>query len=141
MATPMMLVANFQRDVVIDQSNKKISGTLHYVDYPDYSSDKEEQSGHYLLLYFDPNWYANVDGFDYVDTLRNVERPIYTKINVELVGGTETIVRTPTIDAKMVIFRITDPKTQKIKVTCFKESSAVYTEIFSLTDMVLEPKA
>lgn len=127
--------------MVIDQSNKKISGTLHYVDNPNYSSNKEEQSGHYLNLFFDPNWYNGMNWTSNGDPFSGVERPIYTKFNVELVGGTETIVRTITISRYGLIIRITDPKTQTIKVTCFKESSAVYTETFSLTDLVLEPKA
>lgn len=134
-------VRDFQSDVVIDQSNKKISGTLHYINYPDYSSDKEEQSGHYLILFFDPNWISGIKWTSNGDPFSDVERPIYTKFNVELVGGTETIVRTITADRYSPIIRITDPKTQKIKVTCFKESSAVSTETFSLTDLVLEPKA
>lgn len=141
MVNGYLTVNDIQSDLVIDQSNKKISGTLHYIDYPDYSSDKEEQSGHYLHLSFDPNWSRGIKWTSNGDPLYDVKRPIYTKFNVELVGGTETDVKNITINRQAAIFRITDSKTQKIKVTCFKESSAVYTEIFSLTDLVLEPKA
>lgn len=133
MVNGWMKVSDFQSDVVIDQSNKKISGTLHY-----HNSSHEGQSGYYLIISFDPNWKSGITGFE---TMDNVERPIYTKFNVELIGGTETIVETVTLGTSNVVLSITDPKTQKIKVTCFKESSAVYTEIFSLTDLVLEPKA
>lgn len=119
--------------MVIDQSNKKISGTLHYVNYT--------YSGHYLILYFDPNWIRGINWTSNGDPWYNIKRPIYTKFDVELVGGTKPIVQTIAESYSAAILRITDQKTQKIKVTCFKESSAVYTEIFSLTDLVLEPKA
>lgn len=45
-------VEELQKDIVINENNK-ISGTLnHITDYEEFSSNKEEQTGNYLALYF-----------------------------------------------------------------------------------------
>lgn len=117
-------VSDLQSNVTIN-SDKKIDGTLKYVkNYTGFSSKTEEQSGNYLALDFSDNWLSDNDP---------------TSFSVELVGGTSGP-KTLTDSESFCIFRVTDPKTQTIKVSS-TDSTGTTTISYILTDLVLEPKA
>ena len=118
------LVSDLQNGVKIN-ANEKIDGTLKYVkNYTGFSSTTEEQSGHYLALDFSDNWLSDNDP---------------TSFSVELVGGTSGP-KTLTDSDSFCVFRITDPKTQTVKVTS-TDSTGTTTTSYILTDLVLEPEA
>lgn len=117
-------VSDLQSNVTIN-SDKKIDGTLKYVkNYTGFSSKTEEQSGNYLALDFSDNWLSDNDP---------------TSFSVELVGGTSGP-KTLTDSDSFCVFRVTDPKTQTIKVSS-TDSTGTTTVSYILTDLVLEPKA
>ena len=116
-------VSDLQDDVVIN-TNRRITGTLHYVDgYTDFSSVVGEQSGHYLALDFADNWLGDTDP---------------TTFTVELKGGTKGPVTLTELDA-FCIFRVTNPNTQSIKVVS-TDSTGTTTVEYSLKGLTLEPK-
>lgn len=116
-------VSDLQDDVVIN-TNKKITGTLYYVEnYTDFSSVVGEQSGHYLALDFADNWLGDTDP---------------TTFTVELKGGTKEPV-TLTEGDSFCVFRVTNPNTQSIKVVS-TDSTGTTTVEYSLKGLTLEPK-
>lgn len=116
-------VSDLQDDVVIN-TNKKIDGTLYYVEnYTDFSSVAGEQSGHYLALDFADNWLGDADP---------------TTFTVELKGGTKGPVTLTEGDA-FYVFRVTNPNTQSIKVVS-TDSTGTTTVEYSLKGLTLEPK-
>lgn len=116
-------VSDLQDDVVIN-TNKKITGTLYYVDgYTDFSSVAGEQSGHYLALDFADNWLGDTDP---------------TTFTVELKGGTKGPVTLTELDT-FCVFRVTNPNTQSIKVVS-TDSTGTTTVEYSLKGLTLEPK-
>ena len=104
-------INDLQKGVTFIGNN--IVGELKYVTgYTGFSGDVSEQSGNYLVTHYT----ANSDN----------------DIVVELVNGTRGPV---TLDEDgILISRITNKTTQKIKVTCGDK-----VEIFDLTGLVLEP--
>lgn len=117
-------VSDLQDDVVIN-TNKKITGTLCYVEnYTGFNSVVAgEQSGHYLALDFADNWLGDTDP---------------TTFTVELKGGTKGPV-TLTEDDTFCVFRVTNPDTQSIKVVS-TDSTGTTTVEYSLKGLTLEPK-
>lgn len=116
-------VSDLQDDVVIN-TNRRITGTLHYVDgYTDFSSVVGEQSGHYLALDFADNWLGDTDP---------------TTFTVELKGGTKGPVTLTELDA-FCVFRVTNPNTQSIEVVS-TNSTGTTKVTYSLKGLTLEPK-
>ena len=106
------LTANeLQSDITI--KDNEISGILNYVsDYVGFnSSNKEEQNGNFLALSLSAD-----EGIT---------------ITTELVGGTKGPV---TINDGFCVYRITDNKKQKVKVTFSKEEETE-TKIYGLTGL------
>lgn len=117
-------VSDLQDDVVIN-TNRKITGTLHYVtEYTGFnSSEPTEQEGNYLALDFADNWLGETDP---------------TTFTVELKGGTKGPVTLTELDA-FCVFRVTNPNTQSIKVVS-TDSTGTTTVEYSLKGLTLEPK-
>lgn len=116
-------VSDLQDDVVIN-TNKKIDGTLYYVDgYTDFSIVAGEQSGHYLALDFADNWLGDTDP---------------TTFTVELKGGTKGPVTLTELNA-FCVFRVTNPNTQSIEVVS-TDSTGTTKVTYSLKGLTLEPK-
>lgn len=116
-------VSDLQDDVVIN-TNKRITGTLYYVDgYTDFSSVVGEQSGHYLALDFADNWLGDTDP---------------TTFTVELKGGTKGPVTLTEGDA-FCVFRVTNPNTQSIEVVS-TDSTGTTKVTYSLKGLTLDPK-
>lgn len=116
-------VSALQSGVSVD--DHEVTGTLKYVTgYTGFSGKTEEQSGNYLVLRFDT---------DDVDDV----------ITVELLGG--TVGHPVELDSdRNCVFRITNPKKQKIRVVTTHEVDAethatvTSTEIFYLHQLELE---
>lgn len=116
-------VSDLQDDVVIN-TNRRITGTLHYVDgYTEFSSVTGEQSGNYLALDFADNWLGDTDP---------------TTFTVELKGGTKGPV-TLTDSDSFCVFRVTNPNTQSIEVNS-TDSTGTTKVTYSLKGLTLEPK-
>ena len=97
-------------------SDGVISGTLaHVTDYTGFSSDPEEQEGHYLVLKFT----AADDAV----------------VTVELING--TLGHPVTLDEDMnIVIRITDVDEQSIEVVV-TEGTAKMTKTYTLTGLTL----
>lgn len=108
-------VSDLQSDVVITSTG--ISGTLNYVTgYTGFSGDVSEQKGNYLALH--------------VDTKEPVD-----SITVELLGG--SLGHAVTLDSdRIIVIRITDKDTQKVKVVVNKEGMQ-QVKTYSLTGLTL----
>lgn len=108
-------VSDLQSDVVITSAG--ISGTLNYItDYTGFSGDVSEQKGNYLALH--------------VDTKEPVD-----SITVELLGG--SLGHAVTLDSdRIIVIRITDKDTQKVKVVVNKEGMQ-QVKTYSLTGLTL----
>ena len=100
----------------IQIQGKNISGTLNEIsDYTDFSSNPDEQSGHYLAL-------------------KVSDTPKADKITVELVGGTKGPVA---LDAdRQIVLLIANKYTQTVKVVATKGSKTT-TETYTLTGLIL----
>ena len=109
-------VSDLQEDIVVGDTS--ISGTLKYVTgYTGWSSNPEEQEGHYLALKFDP--------------------PENATTTVQVLGGTHGPVE---LDSDNVcIFRITNNR-QKIKVVS-TVNETVITNVYNLKRLALLPSA
>lgn len=108
-------VSDLQSDMVV--SNTGISGTLNYVTgYTGFSGDVSEQSGNYLVLH--------------IDTKEPVD-----SITVELLNG--SLGHAVTLDSdRLIVIRITDKSTQKVKVVVNKDGMQ-QTKEYSLTGLTL----
>lgn len=107
------LVSALQEDVFVH--DKFIEGTLKYVEgYTGYSDDPAKQEGNYLALDFEMTEGAT--------------------LTVELLGGQSG---PKTVDDGYCVFRITDPKRQKIKVVTTADGNTVST-VYDLRSLVLE---
>lgn len=110
--------SELQSNVVV--SDDAITGTLFHVnDYVGFSSNVSEQKGNYLAL----------------QVITEPQEGVTT--TVELVGGTKGPV---TLDEDMnIVIRVTDPKTQKVKVISTKGEKST-TKVYNLTGLVLNPE-
>ena len=108
---------DLQTGIII--SDDKITGILKNVtDYTGFSSDVDEQSGHYLAVKT-----GTVENYGYVNFV------------VELIGGTKGPVR---LDAdNTIVLLIKDTDTQSIKVTATNGTDEV-SKNYIITDLVLE---
>ena len=102
----------------ITMKGNKISGNLkHGTDYTDFSSKSDEQEGHYLAMKYTPS-------------------PENSEVHVTLVNGT---VGERTLDEDhILITRITNPSTQKIKVRATTEDGESEPVIYDISGLVLE---
>ena len=108
-------VSDLQTGVNVGAS--RISGTLHHVTgFTNYSNKPAEQEGNYIALRVD------------TDTASDV-------ITAELIGGTGGV-KTLTED-RNVVFRITSPLTQKIRIIASNGTETI-TKTYSLTNVKLE---
>ena len=100
----------------VSVGNAAITGTLHHVtDYTGFSSNVEQQSGHYLALH------ATAEGAD--------------AITVELVGGVSGPV---TLDEDgIIVLLIADTSTQSVRVVATKGANSEALT-YSLTGVTLE---
>ena len=112
------VVTDMQENVEI--SGNAITGTLHYLtDYTGFSGDPAEQEGNYLVVVCEAS-----EG----DT-----------ITAELIGGQHGAV---TLDEDgILIARITDPATQKLRFTATGTDGSAETQTFSLSGLTLEEEA
>ena len=103
-----------QAGIVVGEDS--ITGTLNSVSgYTDFSSNPDEQSGHYLAL-------------------KVSDTPKADKITVELVGGTKGPVA---LDAdRQIVLLIANKYTQTVKVVATKGSKTT-TETYTLTGLIL----
>lgn len=107
---------DLQDNVVI--SGTKITGTLKYVEnYTGFSKNAAEQSGNYLAL----DLSASNDG----------------KIMTQLIGGKG---EAKEVKDGFCVYRITDPKTQKVSVTVSKDNYSDTTE-YDLSGLTCNAKA
>ena len=107
-------VSDLQTGITI--GDNAITGTLKYVaDYTGFSGDVSEQSGNYLALH------CEAAGSD--------------RITVELINGT---VGHPVQldDDGLIVVRITDKTTQKIKVVAYEGANTVE-KVYDLTGLTL----
>lgn len=106
--------SNLQENIVIDNTNRTISGTLKYVTgYTQFSGDVSEQSGNYLVIKLQPTPTADV----YIKKTENAE---WKKLDSDYI----------------CIFRITDTSEQKIYVKAVEDGQDnFYT--YSLTGLTL----
>ena len=111
-------VTDLQEDIEIDSEEGKIEGTLKYVTgYTGFSGAAAEQSGNYLALHCEA-------------------LPEADNITVELLGG--TVGHPATLDDDgLIVIRITDPETQKICVTAWKDGASVV-QTYDLSGLTLE---
>lgn len=102
----------------ITMKGNKISGTLkHVTDYTNFSSNPDEQEGHYLAMKYTPS-------------------PEDAEVHVTLINGT---VGERTLDEDhIMITRITDPSTQKIKVRVTTDDAESDPMIYDISGLVLE---
>ena len=106
-----------QQDIAV--GDDAITGTLKYVTgYTGFSGDSEEQSGNYLALY------AATSGAD------------GATITLELIGGRHPGAKPLDPDGLMVI-RITDKSSQKVKIVASKEGYMTRTKEFDLSGLTL----
>ena len=100
----------------VNVGNAAITGTLHHVtDYTGFSSNVEQQSGHYLALH------AVAEGAD--------------TITVELVGGTSGPV---TLDEDgIIVLLIADTAAQSVRVVATNDADSE-TLTYTLTGLTLE---
>ena len=109
-------VNDLQSDVEV--SSDAITGTLKFVsDYVGFSSDVSLQSGNYLALHCD------------VSALSD------ETVTVEVVNGHYGPVVLD--DDKLVVLRIENKDTQKVKVTASRNGDATVTKTYSLTGLTL----
>ena len=97
----------------------KISGTLKYVSgYTGFSSNVEEQSGHYIAMRYDPT-------------------PSDGEVHVTLLNGT---VGERTLDEDhIMVARIKDASTQKIQVRVTTDNAESEKFIYDISGLTLEP--
>ena len=109
------IVTDLQDEVTV--SDGKISGTLHYLDdYTGFSGDPAEQKGNYLAV---------VCTADEGDTIK-----------AELIGGVHGPV---TLDPDgILIVRITNKDTQKLKYTAIGTDGTTEEHVFDLSGLTLE---
>ena len=102
----------------ITMKGNKISGNLkHVTGYTGFSSKPDEQEGHYLAMKYTPS-------------------PEDAEVHVTLVNGT---VGERTLDEDhILITRITNPSTQKIKVRVTTEDGESEPVIYDISGLVLE---
>lgn len=111
------VVGDLQSSVTV--SGDTISGTLAYIDdYTGFSSDPEEQSGHYLAIK------ATAQEGD--------------TIVLDLIGGTHGPVTLD--DDGICIIRIRDKDTQKLKYTATGADGSTDERIWNLTGLTLTPE-
>ena len=112
------VVGDLQSSVTV--SGDTISGTLAYIDdYTGFSSDPEEQAGHYLAIK------ATAQEGD--------------TIVLDLIGGTHGPV---TLDNDGIcIIRIRDKDTQKLKYTATGADGSTDERIWNLTGLTLTPES
>lgn len=111
-------VTDLQEDIEIDPDEGTIEGTLkHVTGYTGFSGTAAEQSGNYLALHCEA-------------------LPEADSITVELIGG--TVGHPVTLDADgLIVLRITDNETQKIRVTAWKDGASVV-QTYDLSGLTLE---
>ena len=103
---------DLQANIKVDAN--AISGLLNYVTgYTGFSSDEEEQSGHYLCLY--------------------TPIPADTTVTMELIGGTSGV---KTLDDGIIVLRVTS-NTQSLRLIATKGDTTV-TKVYTFTNLVLD---
>lgn len=103
----------------ITMKGNVISGTLKQVtDYTGFSSEEEDQEGHYLAMKYEPT-------------------PSDSSVYVELVNG--TVGERKLDEDHIMILKIADPKEQSIKVRVVNDDSdEETTSNYSISGLVLE---
>lgn len=96
-----------------------ISGTLkHVTDYTGFSSEEEDQEGHYLAMKYEPS-------------------PSDASVYVELVNG--TVGERQLDEDRIMILKIANPKSQSIKVRVVNDDSDEETTVnYNISGLVLE---
>lgn len=103
-------------------SDFSITGTLKYVTgYTGFSSDVEEQSGHYLALKIVPD-------------------PVDVDASFRVLGGTHPEYKVFDTSDWTIVVRITDTSKQKLEVKCVKDGETQLYQ-YSLAGLKLEPSA
>ena len=114
------VIANLQGDdIEIDDTDMKITGTIHYVTgYTQYSpGNVEEQSGYYLATH------ASAE-------------PVPDSITIELLGGVRG--HPTTLDSDGIsVCRFTNIDTQKIQVVAWRDGASVV-KTYDLSGLTLE---
>lgn len=104
-------VSDLQKDVYIDHHDV-INGTLFYVDdYTGFSSDTDQQKGNYLVVHAE------------------VPEETDVTITVSKDGGTT---QKALDEDGILVFRVTDPATQKLTFIASKQGSTSATRVYSL---------
>ena len=107
-------VTDLQENVSV--GSNAITGTLKYVTgYTGFSSKPEEQQGNYLVIH------CEADDAD--------------SITVELVGGTKGPV---TLDSDGLIVLLVKDRSQKVKVTAYKDGEVANVRTYNLNGLTLE---
>lgn len=103
----------------ITMKGNVISGTLkHVTDYTGFSSEEEDQEGHYLAMKYEPS-------------------PSDASVYVELVNG--TVGERQLDEDHIMILKIANPKSQSIKVRVVNDDSDEETTVnYNISGLVLE---